>query len=109
MSSNEHSEATAGTQECKAEPGRFRPVVDARRCEGKAECVTVCPYNVFEVGRISDDLFKAMPFPVRLKLRLHGRKTAYTPRADACQFCGLCVSACPNAQSGWSGSRLTDA
>jgi len=109
MSSNEHSEATAGTQECKAEPGRFRPVVDARRCEGKAECVTVCPYNVFEVGRISDDVFKAMPFHVKLKLRVHGRNTAYTPRADACHACGLCVSVAPNARSGWCGARLTNA
>ena len=30
-----------------------------------------------------------------LKLRTHGMKVAYTPNADACRACGLCVSACP--------------
>ncbi len=25
----------------------------------------------------------------------HGRKTAYAPRASACQACGKCVAACP--------------
>jgi len=26
----------------------------------------------------------------RLKSRAHGRKTAYTPHADACRACGMC-------------------
>jgi 4Fe-4S ferredoxin len=30
-----------------------------------------------------------------LKLRVHGMKMAYTPNADACRSCGLCVAACP--------------
>lgn len=81
--------------QCKAEPGAFRPEVDPRRCEGKADCVAVCPYDVFEVGRMADDAFAAMPLLVKVKLWVHGRKTAYTPRADACRACGLCVVACP--------------
>ena len=80
---------------CKQPPGLFRPVVDARRCEGKGDCVLVCPYNVFEVGRLSDERFNAMPLLVKLKLTAHGRRTAYTPGADACRACGLCVAACP--------------
>ncbi len=36
-----------------------------------------------------------MSFFTRLKMTAHGRKTAFTPRADACQACGLCVAACP--------------
>ena len=31
----------------------------------------------------------------KLKSVVHGRKTAYTPRASACQACGLCVVSCP--------------
>jgi len=31
----------------------------------------------------------------KLKSIAHGRKTAYTPRASACQACGKCVEACP--------------
>ena len=81
--------------ECKAEPGVFRPEVDARRCEGKGDCVAVCPYDVFEVVRMDDATFGAMPFFLKLKLRAHGRKTAALPHADACRACGLCVVACP--------------
>jgi len=57
--------------------------------------VAVCPYDVFAVGRLDDQTFSSMPLLVKLKLVAHGRKTAYTPGADACQACGLCVSACP--------------
>ena len=81
--------------ECKADPGVFRPEVDARRCEGKADCVAVCPYDVFVIGRLDDATFDAMPVLLKLKLWAHGRKTAFTPNAAACRACGLCVVACP--------------
>ena len=38
---------------------------------------------------------RAMPLLVRLELRVHGKKTVFLPRADACNACGLCVVACP--------------
>ena len=82
-------------QECRAEPGLFRPSVDRARCEGKGDCVEVCPYDVFEVRRIEDADFAQLSFIGKLKSRAHGRKTAYTPAASACQACGLCVVACP--------------
>jgi 4Fe-4S ferredoxin len=82
-------------EECKAPGGVWRPVVDRARCEGKGDCVEVCPYDVFEVGRIGDEDFRAMPFLVRLKLLVHGRKSVFMPRVDACRACGLCVVACP--------------
>lgn len=82
-------------EDCKAPAGAWKPVVDRARCEGKGDCVEVCPYDVFEVGTIADDEFRAMRLLVRLKLIAHGKKTAYTPRADACRACGLCVVACP--------------
>jgi 4Fe-4S ferredoxin len=80
---------------CKAAPASWGPVIDKRRCEGKGDCVEVCPYNVFEVGTIDEQEFRAMPFMIRLKLRVHGKRTALTPKLDACQACGLCVVACP--------------
>ncbi|HEY1929467.1 MAG TPA: ferredoxin family protein [Caulobacteraceae bacterium] len=79
---------------CKA-PGAFAPVVDRRRCEGKGECVQVCPYDVFDVGRIREADYRALPLMARLKVRAHGMQTAYTPRSDLCMGCGLCVVACP--------------
>jgi len=80
---------------CRAEAGTYRPVVDRSRCEGKADCVSVCPYNVFEVGTIDEAEYQALPLVARIKLWAHGKQTAYTPHSDACQACGLCVVACP--------------
>jgi NAD-dependent dihydropyrimidine dehydrogenase PreA subunit len=81
--------------ECKAEPKTFAPVIDRARCEGKSDCVEVCPYDVFEVRRMDAADFGRLGLLAKLKSVAHGRKTAYTPAADACQACGLCVSACP--------------
>jgi NAD-dependent dihydropyrimidine dehydrogenase PreA subunit len=82
-------------EHCRAEPGVWRPVVNRGRCEGKQDCVQVCPYGVFEVRRIDDaDFAQLGPFQ-KFKSIVHGRKSAYTPKAEACQACGLCVVACP--------------
>ena len=82
-------------ERCRGQPGKLRPLVDRARCEGKRECVAVCPYSVFEVRRIDDADFARLSILGRLKSLAHRRQTAYTPRADACQACGLCVTACP--------------
>ena len=82
-------------EECRAPRKRFVPTIDRNRCEGKRDCVKVCPYAVFEVRRIDDADFAGLSFLGRLKSRAHRRQTAYAPRADACQACGLCVVACP--------------
>jgi 4Fe-4S ferredoxin len=79
----------------KAQPGELTPVVDRSKCEGKAECVEVCPFHVFEVRRIEDVDFAELGVFAKLKSVAHGRKTAYTPRASACEACGKCVEACP--------------
>jgi ferredoxin len=50
---------------------------------------------VFEVRRIDDADFAHLSLLGRLKSVAHRRETAYTPLADACQACGLCVVACP--------------
>jgi NAD-dependent dihydropyrimidine dehydrogenase PreA subunit len=82
-------------QLCKAGPGTFIPVVDRNRCEGKSDCAQVCPYDVFEIRRIDDVDFARLSMVGKLKSLVHRRLTAYTPAADACQACGLCVVACP--------------
>ncbi len=81
--------------ECRFEPGEMAPIIDRSRCEAKGDCVEVCPYDVFEVRRIDDADFAALGVLGKVKSLVHGRKTAYTPRASACQGCGKCVTACP--------------
>ena len=82
-------------ERCRASPGRWIPVVDPAKCEGKQDCVVVCPYSVFELGRLTEAEYGALGFVGRMKARAHDRKTSRTPRADACRACGLCVVACP--------------
>jgi 4Fe-4S ferredoxin len=82
-------------EECKAPPGLWIPVVDRSRCEAKRDCVDVCPYNVFEVRRIDDADYRALPLLARMKVFAHRKQSAYTPQAVACQACGLCIVACP--------------
>ena len=82
-------------EKCRALAGAFVPVVDRNKCEGKHDCVDVCPYGVFDVRRMDDADFARLSLRGKLKSVMHGRKTAYTPKAEACQACGLCVVACP--------------
>ncbi|MBW0447048.1 4Fe-4S dicluster domain-containing protein [bacterium M00.F.Ca.ET.228.01.1.1] len=82
-------------RDCKQEPGVIAPVVDLKRCEGKGDCLRVCPENVFEIRRVDDADYVDLDWMHRLKLRVHGMKVAYTPNAQACRSCGLCVTACP--------------
>jgi len=81
--------------ECGQESGKIAPVVDFTRCEGKGDCVRVCPEGVFELRRIDPVDYTGLPLLNRIKLRVHGMQVAYTPQADARRGCSLCVSACP--------------
>jgi NAD-dependent dihydropyrimidine dehydrogenase PreA subunit len=82
-------------EKCRAAAARWVPVVDRSRCEGKQDCVDVCPYNVFELGTLTDEEFAGLGVLGRVKARAHERKTSRTPRASECRACGLCVVACP--------------
>jgi 4Fe-4S ferredoxin len=82
-------------EQCRAEPASYIPIVDHGRCEGKSDCVEVCPFGVFQVRVIDRVDFDALSFFGKLKSRAHGKRSAYTPGASACQACGLCVVSCP--------------
>jgi NAD-dependent dihydropyrimidine dehydrogenase PreA subunit len=81
--------------ECNQTAGVIKPMVDFNRCEGKGECVRVCPENVFAMARIENADYRKLGLASRFKLRVHGMQVAYTPNVEACRSCGLCVSACP--------------
>jgi 4Fe-4S ferredoxin len=44
---------TLDTSTCKQPAGVTSPVIDTARCEGKEDCVRVCPWSVFEVCKLS--------------------------------------------------------
>jgi NAD-dependent dihydropyrimidine dehydrogenase PreA subunit len=81
--------------ECKQEPGRFRPVIDRNRCEGKESCVAACPYDVFTMGTLPKPERAGLTLRGKLKGMAHRWQQAFATNADACHACGLCVSACP--------------
>ena len=86
---------SAPAVECKQPAAVIKPVVDFNRCEGNADCVRVCPENVFAMARIDDQDYRQLGLLSRFKLRVHGMQVAYAPNVDSCLSCGLCVSACP--------------
>ena len=81
--------------QCSEITGKVAPVVDRNRCEGKADCVRVCPFDVFEIGTLSAEQRSELSLTGRLKALFHGGKQAMIARPDACHACQLCVDACP--------------
>ena len=80
---------------CKQEPGIFTPEIDRGRCEGKADCVVICPYDVFELDILPPEGRAGLGTLAKIKGFVHGWKQAFAVNAEACRACGLCVSACP--------------
>jgi 4Fe-4S ferredoxin len=80
---------------CKQDAGIFAPVIDKNRCEGKSDCVTVCPYDVFEMGTLPVEERGSLSLKGKVKGFMHGWKQAIVVNGDLCRACGLCVSACP--------------
>jgi len=85
------------SNDCRGEPGKVAPVVDRNRCEGKEDCVRVCPYDVFEV-RVLDAADRAsLSLIGKLKAWAHGNRQAYVVRPGDCHACQLCIEACPES------------
>jgi 4Fe-4S ferredoxin len=81
--------------ECKQQAGVFLPVIDRNRCEGKADCMKVCPVGVFSVGKLPSELKVGLSLKGRLKGMAHRWQQALLVAPEACEACGLCVSSCP--------------
>ncbi|HEX2009738.1 MAG TPA: ferredoxin family protein [Roseateles sp.] len=76
-------------------PAAVVPRIDRNRCEGRGDCVTVCPRGVFVVGVLPVEQRQGLRITGLLKGYVHGWRQALTPRLDACTGCGLCVQHCP--------------
>ena len=87
--------STFEAPDCKHEAGVLRPVIDRQRCEGKDDCVRVCPYGVFEVRQVTPEEKASLGPLFRFKLWVHGNRQAFAIHEDDCHACGLCVTACP--------------
>ena len=70
-------------------------MIDRNRCEGKAECVRVCPTNVFVVGTLPHTDRNELNFAARIKGLVHKWQQALLINPNACEGCGKCVAACP--------------
>jgi len=82
---------------CKQDAGVITPVINRNKCEGKADCVVVCPKNVFVISVLPKAERSQLSLLGKLKGFAHGWHQAFMPNIDACEGCGLCVSACPEA------------
>ena len=87
--------SAAAAESCRGEAGKVAPVVDRNRCEAKADCVRVCPYDVFEIRKLASGERAALSRLGRLKTWAHGGKQAFVVKPEACHACGLCIEACP--------------
>jgi NAD-dependent dihydropyrimidine dehydrogenase PreA subunit len=82
-------------ESCKQEPGVFVPLINRNRCEGKADCVAVCPVGVFKVDTLPPEQRAGLKLQGRIKGFVHRWQQAILIHPSACEACGLCVKACP--------------
>ncbi|MEW5849284.1 MAG: ferredoxin family protein [Myxococcota bacterium] len=100
----------SGKKECKG-ADIVVPRVDLNRCEGKHDCVDVCPHNVFQVRVLPEAERDQLTRLGRVKSFFHGHRKAFVVHPDQCHACGSCVTACPehaitlvSAKSGTEGT-----
>ena len=89
---------------------RLQPRIDRNRCEGKGDCVVVCPQGVFSLGVLPVEQRRGLRILGLLKGHAHGWRQALTPALEACSGCGRCVTACPEraitlVRAGHNGAR----
>jgi len=90
-----NSTSSRATDDCNDIAGKVAPVVDRDRCEGKSDCVRVCPFDVFEIRTLTVQQRRELTLFGRLKALAHGNQQAFVVKPFDCHACRLCISACP--------------
>ena len=80
---------------CEPVSGRMVPHIDRNRCEGKADCVRVCPFELFTIIKLTPTQRAELPLPSRLRAAVHRNRQATVKSPEDCHACGKCVTACP--------------
>ena len=80
---------------CKFDAGIMKPLINQNKCEAKEKCTAVCPYNVFEIRKLTQEEKSRLSFFVRFKVKVHGNKQAFAIRSENCHGCSDCVKECP--------------
>ena len=62
---------------CNNDAGKVAPIINRERCEGKAACFNVCPFDVFEIAKISKEERNKLSLRGKLKAWVHGGKQAF--------------------------------
>jgi 4Fe-4S ferredoxin len=68
---------TFDTANCRQSPGAFIPVINRNKCEGKGPCVTVCPYDVLQMGVLTNADRVGLSLIGKFKALAHGGKQAF--------------------------------
>lgn len=79
---------------CSDVSEKLMPLVNLNNCDGKKNCVEVCPYDVFEIKPISTEDQAKLNLKGKIKTIFFKQK-AYVINPNKCHSCGLCVLACP--------------
>lgn len=81
--------------QCQQPAGKFIPVINRNKCEGKAACVPVCPYGVLRVETLPAEDRRELSFIGKIKGYVHQWQQAMIVEPDLCRACNRCVQACP--------------
>ena len=71
------------------------PLADHSKCEAKGECVSVCPYSIFQLRPRTREEISGLTFMGKIKAREHKNLVGSPLHIDLCKSCGDCVVSCP--------------
>jgi 4Fe-4S ferredoxin len=72
-----------------------QPYFDRNRCEGKADCVSVCPWDAIVVTTLPKTERRGLSLLGIIKGHVHGWQQAVLTDPSACRGCRLCENVCP--------------